>query len=1076
MITRDDICDLLGIPFSAQQLDAICAPLEPGVIIAGAGSGKTTVMAARVVYLVASRMVLPEEVLGLTFTRKAAGELAQRVRDALDRAGLIDHDGVDEVGEQVVMTYDAFAASIVAEHGLRLGVEREPTMITDTTRFRLAAQVVRKASSRFEHLSRLSPRTIAQRVLGLDQQLTSHLLSTSVLEPHAHEHLQAWAQAPLRRGGKPYTAVEDARATLEERLELAALVEDYQEVKRRVGVVEFADQMAVAARLAHEVPEVARAARAAHAVVLLDEYQDTSSAQGQLLRGLFSGPDPRSGRGHPVTAVGDPYQAIYGWRGAAASNIVNFAEEFPQRSGASAASYALTVNRRSGQNILDVANDVAACLHEEQRRLEMTPNFLEAPEAVPAGEVRAASFSTWPEEVTWIVDDIIARHTPGAIAWSDMAVLTRRNADLATIYTQLSERDVPAEIVGLGGLLELPEIQDVVSTLRLVDDVTANPDLVRLLTGPRWRIGPRDLALLGARARDLAKEHPGDPDESDPLAAALDDAVADVDPSEMVSLLDAMADPGPGPYSDQARERFALLSGELATLRAHSGEPVLDLVRRVIATIGVDIEVAATPAFDRTQRRTQLAVFLDAVADHVDVDPDASLSGLLAWMQDEVEEAQGLERATPSEQDSVKLLTVHKAKGLEWEHVYLPALVEKVFPADRVTDNWVTTAAVAPADLRGDAAAIAQLPDATNAAIAEYKKDLKKELLRSEDRLAYVAVTRARQHLTATTHYWRVETTKARIPSVYFRAVETRARAHGWLGPMADPPADGAVHPLIEAGVRVEWPTVLDPEELRRRHEAADRVQAARERYERTGGHESGDAEPLSVDAASLVAQWDADAERLLSEARESRRGGRGVVVPRTMSVTDLLRAHSDPDQYVESLARPMPRPPAPRARVGTRFHQWVEQHYATLGLATPPLVDLDDVPDRGDDVTADEQELEELARRFAAGRYGQRRPVALEAPFTLMVDGQFVRGRIDAVFASDGEERVDYQVVDWKTGAHEYTDPGQLALYRRAWATIAGVDIERVDAVFHYVTSDRTVRPELPSIDDLTAPLRAWS
>ena len=134
--SRDDLVDALGVDFSDQQLTAITAPLEPGVIIAGAGSGKTTVMAARVVWLVGSGAVRPEEVLGLTFTRKAAAELSSRVRSALQRAGVVADRGVDESGEQLVMTYDAFAARLVAEHGLRLGFEADPTLISGATRFR----------------------------------------------------------------------------------------------------------------------------------------------------------------------------------------------------------------------------------------------------------------------------------------------------------------------------------------------------------------------------------------------------------------------------------------------------------------------------------------------------------------------------------------------------------------------------------------------------------------------------------------------------------------------------------------------------------------------------------------------------------------------------------------------------------------------------------------------------------------------------------------------------------------------------------------------------------------------------
>ncbi|HEX2322019.1 MAG TPA: UvrD-helicase domain-containing protein, partial [Streptosporangiaceae bacterium] len=328
-----ELINALGISFSAQQLQAITAPLQPGVIIAGAGSGKTTVMAARVVWLVGTGAVRPEEVLGLTFTRKAAAELSQRVRNALLRAGVIADRGVDESGEQLIMTYDAFAARLVAEHGLRLGFEADPTLISGATRYRLASRVVKAAAGPFEFISRLRPATVTERVLRLDADLQQHLVNVGDLDGHARDLLLGLAAAPRNNRGNPYVDVKKAVIACQERLELASLVRDYQDLKRRLGLVEFADQMGIAARLATEVPQVSSALRAAFRVVLLDEYQDTSAAQAIMLRGLFSGPTATDGRGHPVTAVGDPFQAIYGWRGAAASNIMTFADDFPRADG-----------------------------------------------------------------------------------------------------------------------------------------------------------------------------------------------------------------------------------------------------------------------------------------------------------------------------------------------------------------------------------------------------------------------------------------------------------------------------------------------------------------------------------------------------------------------------------------------------------------------------------------------------------------------------------------------------------------------------------------------------------------------
>jgi DNA helicase-2/ATP-dependent DNA helicase PcrA len=1078
-----ELVEALGISFSTEQLLAITAPLEPGVIVAGAGSGKTTVMAARVVWLVGTGAIRPEEVLGLTFTRKAAAELSQRVRNALLRAGLIADRGVDESGEQLIMTYDAFAARMVSEHGLRLGFEADPTMISGATRFRLASRVVKAAAGPFEFISRLRPATVTERVLRLDADLQQHLVDVDDLDAHARDLLLGLRSAPPNNRGNVYADVKKAIIACQERLELASLVRDYQDLKRRLGLVEFADQMAIAARLATEVPQVSNAMRAAFRVVLLDEYQDTSAAQAIMLRGLFAGRAAGDGRGHAVTAVGDPFQAIYGWRGAAASNILTFAADFPRSDGRPAHRFALTVNRRSGRTILDVANALSGPLRTATGSVidsePTSPTYshaglglLRAAEGTPLGQVRAATFETWPEEITWIGDQIAGLRGSGDVSrWADVAVLTRRNADIAALYAELTGRNVPVEIVGLGGLLYLPEIIDVTATLRLVDDVTANPDLIRLLTGPRWRIGPRDLALLGRRARELARvaPQPGSDPENEhggsSVLTSLERAVAEVDPTEVVSLLDALDNPGHEAYSAEARERFTQLSAELAWLRRHSDEPVLDLTRRVITTIGLDVELMATPEFDRTSRRDQVGAFLDAVAAYVDVDGDASLAGLLAYLQAESDQGAGLEQAVPSDREAVKLLTVHKAKGLEWEAVFLPALMKGVFPSDRVTDNWVINPSVLPADLRGDAGSIPQLAEATYAGMVDYKQQLSRQQLLAEDRLAYVAATRAKRLLVGSGHSWRFDLSNARTASTYLRTIIEEAVRHDLVLAEAAPP--GADNPLVTEVLPQAWPVPLDPEALERRQQAALDVERARQRFADLGRYEDPASEPLLLDDHEVVAGWDADIDRLLAEAVESRSPDHLVELPAQLSTSALLRLNADPAAFAADLARPMPRHPSRSARFGTRFHHWIERYFAgrlpSGGLGQQQLLDLDDLPDRADSGTQDEQELRELCEAFAAGRFGSTVPYAIEAPFTIWIAGRLVRGRIDAVYQQPGAAAPDearFQVVDWKTGRTDAADPLQLAIYRLAWAEAHGLPVEQIDAIFYHVRSDEIVRP----------------
>lgn len=1020
-----DLAELLDVPFSEQQLAAITAPLEPGVIVAGAGSGKTTAMAARVVWLVGTGQVQPEEVLGLTFTRKAATELDGRIRAALAKLAL-----QDDAGEPEVSTYHAFAGRLITEHGLRLGIEPDLRVLADATRYQLAGAVVRRSKGPIRYASHHVP-TLVNSLLSLDGELADHLISPSEVREH-----DAAVRAEVAAVRKPVVGVKTMGETALKRSEVLQLVEEYQAYKADRGVLDFADQMALGARLAEECPEVGKIERDRFRVVLLDEYQDTSVSQRRMLTALF--PD-----GHPVTAVGDPCQAIYGWRGASVANLDDFPTHFP-----GAKRYALSVNRRCGSEILAAANEHAAPLYARHPGVEP----LSAPDDAKPGGITVGLFETRSEEVAWVGDAIVAAHNTPGRRWKDIGVLMRTNADLSAVHEALVARGVPVEVVGLGGLLALPEVVDVVSMLQAVNDLTANAAMLRILTGPRYRIGPRDLALLANRAKALAyaEQHQADPDD---LVGALDAAVSGMDSTEVISLSEAVEDPGHLNYDPAARSRFAELSAELRSLRAHAGEPLLDLVRRVVATIGLDVELAATPEHVAGSRRDQLAAFLDAVGNFSSTDTDGSLDGLLAYLAAEEEYAAGLDLAVPSEADSVKLLTAHRSKGLEWPVVFVPALVGSVFPSDRGRAKWTTNARTLPWPLRGDSQTLPALRELTNPGLKEFAAECKESDLLEERRLGYVAFTRAKDILVATGHWWGPTQKRPRGPSSYLELLRRHAtRDVGW----AERPEADAENPELSKLTEVAWPAPFDAERHRRRVEAAALVQQAR-----TDGPLTDEAD-LLLDEQATVARWDTELERLVDEARRSRdRGARDVPLPSALSATQLLRLAKDPDGLAADLARPMPRKPNRAARFGTRFHAWVEGYFGQQLLLDP-----DDLPGAADEDIVDDTDLTELMDAFRDGPYGERTPLEIEAPFALALGGRVVRGRIDAVYRTDDG---GYDVIDWKTHRRETADPLQLAVYRVAWAELSGVPVDKVGAAFYYVRTGDVVRPpDLPGRDDL--------
>jgi DNA helicase II / ATP-dependent DNA helicase PcrA len=268
------------------------------------------------------------------------------------------------------------------------------------------------------------------------------------------------------------------------------------------------------------------------------------------------------------------------------------------------------------------------------------------------------------------------------------------------------------------------------------------------------------------------------------------------------------------------------------------------------------------------------------------------------------------------------------------------------------------------------------------------------------------------------------------------------------VGPWAAPPGDDAVNPQLGVVQHIPWPRPLDPVAHRLRVEAADAVREAMASGRVPKLHPPSE---LTPEEARQVAQWDRDMGLLLDELRRGHEVSRVVQLPTSLSATQLLKLSADPDALARELVRPMPRPPAPQARRGTRFHAWVESRFAQQ-----PLLEPDDLPGAADHEIVDEADLEALKRAFLATPYAERRPYAIEAPFQLAIGGRVVRGRIDAVYETES----GYEVVDWKTNRSATADPLQLAIYRLAWAEIADVPVDQVSAAFLYVRTGEVVRP----------------
>lgn len=1087
-----------------EQVAVIEAPLGPLAVVAGAGSGKSETMAARVVWLVANGMVRPDRVLGLTFTRKASAELADRVRkrlDALRRAGLggapavdsaadgdaVAHDAADDgigpwAGEPVISTYHAYAGRMVSDHALREGLEPSMRLITAALSWQLAASIVATYDGPMDEVQ-WTPQTVTAAVLELAGDLAEHLKSSDDVRG-----VGEWLTGEAARWpGRVLAGVRKILQTQGTREQLLPLVDRYAEAKRTREVLDHGDQIRLAARIAMRHPEVGAAERTRYRVVLLDEYQDTSYAQLKLLSALF-------GNGHPVTAVGDPCQSIYGWRGASAGNLRRFADDFPSRSGALAPVRKLSTSFRNAGRVLDTA----AVLQRELRAAAPdVPVLMPAPDRGGRGGVSAALLPTVTAEAEWVAEQAAALlalpvgWAPDGKPWpdkdnrltgarpSDIAVLCRKRSQFVPLRRALEARGIPCEVVGLGGLLSVPEVQDVVVTLRVLHDAASSDALARVLTGPRWRIGPRDLVALGRRARDLAVASRGDDPptdtsrQDDPLAEAVTDLTTAGSAASLVEALDDLGDPGQ--YSEVGYARLSALGEETRRLRQHVTRPLADLIAEVERVLSLDIEVTARPGGDLAAARADLDAFTDVAATFAGDQPEPTLGAFLAFLAAAQQEEHGLETGRVSESDTVKLLTVHAAKGLQWPAVFVPGLAAgqkaQVFPSKpRTSTRWTHNPRLIPFALRGDKKDLPDLPALDADSVAEFNEACAARDLAEERRLAYVAATRAEFWLGCSGYWWG-EASSRLGPSEFLTEARAACEAGaGTVAAWADEPPQDADNPLLALVDEAEWPVTPAGQHYTAVAAAAALVEEAR-RGNAGDEDDLPDEDGLTEEQRELVAAWERDTGLLLAEREAELARGDGpveVVLPARLSVTALVALARNPAELARQVRRPMPQQPARQARRGTAFHQWLEERFGQQRLIGDDDLFLDDT------VAGLDENLIELKARFEAGEWGGRWPYEVEVPFETRFGDRQVRGRIDAVFATpDG----GYDVIDWKTGQLPRTKAEsdaiavQLAAYRLAWSALADVPLEKVRAAFYYVRHDRTIRPaDLLDADGLQA------
>ncbi len=950
---------------SPEQRAIIDAPLVSLRVAAGAGTGKTTTISQRVRHLVADHRLEPERILGITFTNKAAQELADRIRSAL--ADLV------EVNREVsVHTYHGFASTLLREFGAVVGVERDTDLITPAFSRQLLVDITHRLAYRhFDPTVRGS----IEKLRRLSAQLSDNLVHPADVVP------------PTDFGDVPDNPWH-------QRMEMLATLVAYDEEKRRLGVADFGDLIRRAHQMVTNHPEICSRVAARYQAVLLDEYQDTDPGQRELLRALFA-------QTTPVMAVGDADQTIYEWRGASKENFERFGEHF---TFGGVADHPLSLNRRSGEAILDVANAIRADIDDSPR------DPLTAIDDTSPGEVVTAVLPTAVAEADWIAEQITVL-TEGGLRHRDIAVLFRKNKDMLLVHDALARHGISFEVANLGGLLGVPEVADLHAWLRLIDRPEDSVAAARLLVGARFRLGLADLAQLNRWILDRRPSIREVGEHDQVLDYTFLEAI------DHVETIDGLR--------REARAALEQFRSEYRHLLSMSqGSALIEVCREILDHTSAWADIEAMGDAPRQSARLNIHRFLDLAEDWSPLEGRPSLTAFLAHLDDlELEGSEELDTARLSEADAVTLITVHRAKGLEWPAVFLPSLYHHNFPSrSHGYDNPFKYAQYLPTGLRLDES-FSSHDDQT-----AYETFIKERHRSQEWRIGYVAATRAKQFLAGSHAWWNgVQTTNARPsqPSELFTVL------------------DGFAERLV---------TTPEPPERPERMVYRSESQPAPDPHFPEGvatTMRSGLDDPDSVDALAAESGVTLAYDHAVEEFQQTLFQLPDPLVaaddvPST-SATGLVTYARCPKQYYWSHVDPLPRRFNRAARRGTEVHRKIELH----NLGVVPLTEPEDVADPLD-VSHDPTGPDAFSV-FRQSSYADRTPHLIEAPFDLELDnGLRVRGRIDAVY----RDRNRWEIVDFKSGRPR-TDPSmevQLQTYAVALQRVGVLDDRPTDAVFVYL------------------------
>ncbi len=607
---------------NSEQKKAVYHGQGPLLIIAGAGTGKTTVITERIKHLILEKNIAPHEILALTFTEKASSEMEERI----DR---IMPYGYSQLW---ISTFHSFCDRLLREEAVHVGINPNYKLMTesDSVLF-LKKQLFALDLTYFRPLG--NPNKFVEAMLAHFARLQDEDIAPS-------EYLQ-WAQT---QNSHLKTQSDEEKEEAEKNLELARAYSMYTEMKLKEGMLDFSDLIAQTLALLRKRKQILKKYQEQFKFILIDEFQDTNFAQNTLAMLL-------AGTRQNITVVADDDQAIYRWRGAALSNVIQFRTNFPNTTIAS-----LTKNYRSTQEILDRSYQMIQ--HNNPNRLETLEQIskkLTSQRKVKGSPIELIYTTRVDEEAEQVARKIQELVESGKYTYSDFAILVRANNHAQPFIPALQRLRIPYQFLGPGQLFAREEIKDLIAYLRVLANLEDTVSLFRVLQMNIFNLSMRDLTMLLQFAR-----------------------------KQNLSLFEAMEKISEANISDQAKTKIEEISAMLAR---HLERTKVDTAGQILYYFLTDTGLFNTFVDYKTQHEEQIAMniakFFDKIKTFETLNRDASLYGVVEWidLMMEMGDSPMVQEIDWKEFNAVNILTVHSSKGLEFPVVFIVNLVVDRFPS-----------------------------------------------------------------------------------------------------------------------------------------------------------------------------------------------------------------------------------------------------------------------------------------------------------------------------------------------------------------------------------------------------------